>query len=375
MKLVLAGGGTGGHVFPAIALAKKWLEVDDDVIYIGGANSLEEKIANKEGISFYSIPVKPLPRKLSVDLFISIVSNINAVIKARKILKKEAPDIVVGTGGYVSGATILAARLLNIKTLIHEQNSVPGLANRISARFVDKIALSYKESADYFKSKEEKLVLTGNPVRKKLLEVNLQEARDYLGIPNNKKVLLVMGGSQGAASINQLMLAIYDDLIKINNLTIIHITGADDFNKVKTKIDSYKDINQKVIISPFINNIEYPLAAADLIISRAGAVTLAEITALGLPAILIPYPYATNNHQYKNAEVLERLGAALIYEDNSLNSKEILSKLKDLLNNDYILSKMSKTSKSIGKPEALNKIYNLTYKMAQKNSNYHKEKV
>ncbi|MFN2363682.1 MAG: undecaprenyldiphospho-muramoylpentapeptide beta-N-acetylglucosaminyltransferase [Halarsenatibacteraceae bacterium] len=366
MKLVLAVGGTGGHIFPAIALAKKWTEADDEVIYIGGINSLEEKLTKEEEINFHKIPVKPLPRKLSINLFTSVASNFNAVLKARKILKREDPDIVVGTGGYVSGATVLAARLLNIKTLIHEQNSVPGLTNKITAKFVDKIALSYKESAGYFKTRAEKLVLTGNPVRKKLLEVNSEEARDHLGISNNKKVLLVMGGSQGAASINQLMLDIYDDLIKIDNLTIIHITGDNDFNKVKTKIDSYNDINQKVIVSSFINNIEYPLAAADLIISRAGAVTLAEITALGLPSILIPYPYATNNHQYKNAKILEESGAAFIYKDDNLDRKVILTQLKDLINNDKKLLEMSNISKSIGKPDALDKIYNLTYQMAKK---------
>lgn len=366
MKLVLAGGGTGGHIFPAIALAKKWLESDDEVVYIGGANSLEEKLTNKEEISFYDIPVMPLPRKVNLDLFTSIFSNFNAVLKARKILKREAPDIVVGTGGYVSGATVLAARLLNIKTLIHEQNSVPGLTNKIAAKFVDKIALSYKESAVYFKIKNEKLVLTGNPVRKKLLEVNSQQARKHLGISVDKRVLLVMGGSQGATSINQLMLDIYDDLIKIDNLTIIHITGYDDFNKIKTKIESYEDINEKLIISPFINDIEYPLASADLIISRAGAVTLAEITALGLPSILIPYPHATNNHQYKNAKILEKSGAALIYQDDNLDSKVILGQLKNLINNNNKLSEMSKISKSIGKPTALDKIYNITYQMAKK---------
>ncbi len=138
MRLVLSGGGTGGHIFPAIALANKCLDEDGEVFYLGGEKSLEEKITGKEGISFYSLPVKPLPRKINFELFSSGFSNFKAVLKARKILKEIEPDIVVGTGGYVSGATILAARLLNIKTLIHEQNSVPGLTNKISAKFVDK---------------------------------------------------------------------------------------------------------------------------------------------------------------------------------------------------------------------------------------------
>lgn len=373
MKLVLSGGGTGGHVFPAIALAKKWIDADDEVIYIGGAKSIEEKIAKKEGINFYSIPVKPLPRKLNFDLFTSVVSNFKAVLKARKILKEEKPDLVVGTGGYVSGATILAAWLLKIKTLIHEQNSVPGLTNKISARFVDQIAISYKESADYFNTKDEKLVLTGNPVRKKILEVNSKKAKNQLEISNDKKVLLVMGGSQGATSINQLMLEIYNDLLKIDNLVIIHITGEDDFHKVKTRLES--NINNELIISPFIDNIEYPLASADLIISRAGAISIAEITSLGLPSILIPYPHAINNHQYKNARVLEKAGAALIYKDDQLNSKEILNEVKALLSNDERLIKMSKLSKSIGKPEALDKIYGLSYKMAKNDSTLDEEKI
>ncbi|MBF8437637.1 undecaprenyldiphospho-muramoylpentapeptide beta-N-acetylglucosaminyltransferase [Halanaerobiaceae bacterium Z-7014] len=358
MRLVLSGGGTGGHIFPAIALANKCLDEDGEVFYLGGEKSLEEKITGKEGISFYSLPVKPLPRKINFELFSSGFSNFKAVLKARKILKEIEPDIVVGTGGYVSGATILAARLLNIKTLIHEQNSVPGLTNKISAKFVDKIAISYEQTERYF-NKKDKVILTGNPVRKEILTTCSKDAREKFSFPKNNDVLLVMGGSQGAASINELMLEIYDDLIEVDNLNIIHITGEKDYKNIKRKVDTYDLLDGKIIISSFMDDIENALAVANLVISRAGAVSIAEITALGLPSILIPYPYATNNHQEKNARVLEESGAAIIYKDDEFNSKLIFNKIKELLSDRNKLDKMSCASSMIGKPEALDNIYGL----------------
>ena len=367
MKLVLSGGGTGGHVFPAIALAKKWMEEGGKVFYLGGEKSLEERITAKEKISFYSLPVRPLPRKINFELFSSGFSNFKAVLKARKILKEINPDIVVGTGGYVSGATILAARLLNIKTLIHEQNSVPGITNKISAKFVDKIAVSYGQSKKYFNNKN-KVFLTGNPVREEILEASSEDAKRKFDFPENNDVLLVMGGSQGAASINKLMLEIYNGLIEINNLNIIHITGEKDHENIKRKISTFDNLNEKLIISSFMDDIEDALAVANLVISRAGAVSIAEITALGLPSILIPYPYATNNHQEKNARVLEESGAAIIYKDDKLNSDTVFNKIKELLNDKNKLSEMSNASKMIGKPEALKYIYDLAHELALQDS-------
>ena len=358
MRLVLSGGGTGGHVFPAIALAKKCLDENGEVFYLGGEKSLEEKITGKEDISFYSLPVKPLPRKINFELFSSGFSNFKAVLKARKILKEIEPDIVVGTGGYVSGATILAARLLDIKTLIHEQNSIPGLTNKISAKFVDKIAVSYEQTERYF-NKKDKVILTGNPVRKEILTTCSKGAMEKFSFPENNNVLLIMGGSQGAASINELMLEIYDDLIEVDNLNIIHITGEKDYKNIKRKVDTFDLSDEKIIISSFMDDIENALAVANLVISRAGAVSIAEITALGLPSILIPYPYATNNHQEKNARVLEESGAAIIYKDDEFNSEHIFNKIKELLNDRNKLDKMSCASSMIGKPEALDNIYSL----------------
>ncbi len=365
MKLALAGGGTGGHIFPAIALAKRWLNEGGEVIYLGRENSLEKRIAVKEDIPFYDLPVKALPRKINIDLFSSGIANIQAVLKARKILKEETPDVVVGTGGYVSGASILAAWLLNISTLIHEQNSVPGLTNKISSKFVDKVALSYQQSENFFKKKD-KLFLTGNPVRKEILEVSKKDAKFKLSLSDRSDVLLVMGGSQGATSINRLMLEMYDDLIELDNLNIIHITGNNDYEEVKNKVNGYNNFNKKLIVSSFMDNIEYALAAADLVISRAGAVSIAEITALGLPSILIPYPFATNNHQFKNAKVLEEKGAAVIYEDDEIKNQIVFNKIKELINDKNKLKNMRCASEILGKPEALDDLYRLVYSLAQK---------
>lgn len=364
MKLMLAGGGTGGHIYPAVALADKWQKVAGKVIYLGGNGSQEERIAEDRGIPFYSLPVKPLPRSLNLNLISSLYYNAMAFFKAREIIKKENPAIVVGTGGYSSGAVLLAAKVSGYPTIIHEQNAIPGLTNRLLARFVNKVALTYPNSARYLSSRSDKTVMTGNPIRPEILNISRDKARKELNISKSAQVVLVMGGSQGAQFINQLMAEIYTELLKCKELVIIHITGhkkAEEPLKARESLDNPSNL----MVKPYIENIELALAVADLVVSRAGATSLAEITGRGLPAILIPYPYAANNHQVANARYLVKAGAASLLLEKDLNSKILYNEINNLIKNKAKLHAMKAASKTLGRPGAVDDLYHLALDTAR----------
>ncbi|MGM0420713.1 MAG: undecaprenyldiphospho-muramoylpentapeptide beta-N-acetylglucosaminyltransferase [Bacillota bacterium] len=364
MKLILAGGGTGGHIYPAIALADKWQKSAGEVIYIGGYGSQEERVAEDRGIPFYSLPVKPLPRRPGLILIKSLSLNTLAFFKAREIIKKEDPDIVVGTGGYSSGAVLLAAKISGYPAIIHEQNAIPGLTNKLLARFVNKVALTYPNSAQYISSSSKKTVITGNPIRPEILKMSRDKARKELNITKSARVVMVMGGSQGAQFINQLMAEIYSELIKYKEMVVIHVTG---YKKENKPLEAKEKLNNpsNLVVKPYIENIELALAAADLVVSRAGATSLAEITGRGLPAILIPYPHAANNHQIANAEYLTEAGAASLLLEKDLNSDRLYNAITTLINDQEKLEAMRTASKRLARPKAADNLYNLAVELAR----------
>lgn len=372
MKLLISGGGTGGHISPAQAIINKWQENRGEVLYLGGIGSREEKIAQESGLNFQGLPVKPLPRKLSLALFSSLVANSRAFFQARRACKDFNPDIVVGTGGYTAGAVLLAAALAGYPTIIHEQNSYPGLTNRILARFVDRVALSFSSSKEFFSpGVADKLTVTGNPVRKSILAVdNKYKSSDN---KNNSFEILVMGGSQGAVFINKLMLDIYpllyeDKNVKdlrekinlkkgldpVSGIKVRHITGKKNYQQVKEKLA--KRLKPKrlknISLVAYLTAMEEAYASADLIISRAGATTIAEITAVGLPAILIPYPHAADNHQLLNARELYHNQAAYIMEEDSLTADKLLEKIINLAADKKKLKAMAEAARDLGQPAA-----------------------
>ncbi|WP_028992143.1 undecaprenyldiphospho-muramoylpentapeptide beta-N-acetylglucosaminyltransferase [Thermoanaerobacter thermocopriae] len=359
MKYLFAGGGTGGHIYPPIAIAKEILnnEKDAQILFVGTKKGLENELVPREGFELKTITVQGFKRKLSLDTLKTIYKAVVGLKEANNILKKFKPDVVIGTGGYVCGPVLMVAALKGIPTLIHEQNAFPGLTNRVLSRFVKVVAVSFEESVEYFKNKD-KVVVTGNPIRKELLEANREEGLKNLGFSLDKPLIVSVGGSRGAEKINFTMVELLK--LKDKNLQVLIITGTNQYEKVLEKVKTENIyIDKTVKIIPYCHNMQDVYAATDIIICRAGAITLAEITAKGVASILIPSPYVANNHQEYNARVLEKSGASYVILEKDLTAEKLYKKLKYLLDNPHLLSKMRENAKKISKIEAAEKIYKL----------------
>lgn len=276
------------------------------------------------------------------------------------MLRQFKPDVIVATGSYVSAPVLLAATLTRKTFLLHEQNSWPGLTNRLFSFFASAIAVSFPDSVRKFPSWKKRAV-TGNPVRLELLENSRKKALEFFNLKSGVKTILIFGGSQGSQSINEALTQSYQLFDQFREVQIIHLTGPVHFEKVKSEIGDLKKGEGKVVYRPyaFLEEIGQAYAAADLVVCRSGATTISEITALGLPAILIPYPYATANHQEKNARSLEKVGAARVILDKDLNGQVLFDEVVKLIYNPAALERMSERSRSFGRPEAAKKIINL----------------
>ena len=262
---------------------------------------------------------------------------------------------MIGTGGYVSAPSVLAAYILKIPTIIHEQNSHPGLANKLLSRIVDVVATSYPNGEKMFSSSK-RVVYTGNPVRRKMIGVIKEKGRKSLTLDKDKMTVLIFGGSLGAKKINDVVVEGYKKYKDSEDIQVVHITGERHFDEICKKMKKVVKLEDKLRYQahPYLNNISDAYAAADLVVSRAGANTIAEITAIGIPAILVPYPHATSDHQYKNAKELERHGAARIIKDDELNAQTMFKAIDAIVFNSVVLAKMKEKSSSLGKPFAAN---------------------
>lgn len=363
MHILFAGGGTAGHINPALAIAGYIREKHPDahISYIGTPDKLESKLVPEKGYNFRTISVAGFQRKLSIE---NIGKNISAATKAltssvtaRKILKEIQPDVVVGTGGYVSGPVLREAAKMGIKTAIHEQNAFPGVTTKMLAPNVDAVMLAMPEAEKYLKLKK-KPFITGNPVRQELLKISREEARAKLGLADDVPMLLSFGGSLGAMRINEAV----SGLIKWHNgsdkFYHIHGTGKSGYSDF---IDSLKDVNlaDKIDIREYISDMDVCMAAADLIICRAGAITLSELLACNKPSILIPSPYVAENHQFHNAMTLKRIGAAEIIEEKDLNDEKLIQVVSNLIENKPRLSGMSAAARSGAIMDANERIYEI----------------
>lgn len=368
MRVIITGGGTGGHIYPGLAIARS-IEAkypESEILFVGNNGGLEAEIIPREGYKLATIHSQGLPRKVSLEVLKSIFLTGIGVWEARKVINSFQPEIVIGTGGYVSGPVMLVAALQGKKTIIHEQNAYPGLTNRLLARLVDKVALSNQAAKNYFNSTD-KLVWTGNPIRPEIIKAERKKSCQELGLDFNRKIILAFGGSRGAKSINQAMEEVYNLAQKNSKIQVLHITGKNDFARVKevaVKLGISELEKGNVIIKPYLYNMAAGLAAADLVISRAGATGLAEITAKGVPAILIPYPYAAENHQEYNARSLEKKGAAEVILDKELTGDKLVKKVKKIISSQNKLAKMAQASKELGKPEAAENILELVEELS-----------
>lgn len=370
MRVLISGGGTGGHVSPAIAIANYLCEKNKNiqVVFAGTEKGLENKVVPKEGYKLYHLKVRPFNRKKKISF-----SNIDAAVKAftsrisaKKIIKEFNPDIVIGTGGYVSWPVLSAAAKLKIPTVIHEQNAFPGVTTKTLSKVVDKVMISFEESRKYFKDKD-KLIYTGNPVKSEYFTTDAKQMKKELS--PGKTMILSVGGSGGAEKINEVMIDFMDKYVKNQNITHYHVTGSRGYKEYgKMFKDRGLNIYNNLFLKEYIFDIHKYYAAADIIICRAGALTLTELAVLKKPAILIPSPYVAENHQYKNAAVLEKQNAAMIIEEKDLTAEVVTEKVGELMKDPFKLSEMSRNISKFGSYETLDKIYNIVMNLYKKKS-------
>ena len=353
-RVILSGGGTGGHIYPAITIARELSKLDDvEFLFVGTPNGMESRIIPQEGFSFASLEAAGLKRRLTLENVKILFKTASSLFTAKKILKDFKPDVVIGTGGYVCGPILLAAALSHIPTLIQEQNVIPGVTNKILSRFVDRIALGYEAAKPRFPHPE-KCIYTGNPIRPDILSAKRGEARKALGLKEEDFMVLITGGSRGARTINTAMIGVHQHFKEAKNLCLYHVTGSLEYDKVMKALNA--DEEGRYGTSSRIIKYEYhmpqALAAADLILCRAGAISLAELAARGIPSILIPYPYAAEDHQTFNARVFVAAGAAKMIVDKYVTDKELIQDIEELKNNPAALHSMAKAAQELGKPKA-----------------------
>lgn len=368
MRVIVSGGGTGGHIYPAITIIKALEKIKPcDVLFVGTRQGLEADIVPKEGLPFRSIEVKGFERKISFSNVVNVLNAAKSVVVSRGIIKEFKPDIVIGTGGYVCGPVLLAASLMGIPTMIQEQNVIPGITNRILSRFVSKMALGYEEAINYL-TKREKCVITGNPIRPEVLSVNKLDGIRSLELDEKKRTVLISGGSRGARSINVAMLEVHKHFAGREDVQLLHVTGQNEYNVIVERLKELgieSNSAGNITIKPYLYNMPDALAACDLAIFRAGAIGLAELTSRGIPAILIPYPYAAENHQEYNARVMERHGAAKVVNDRDLKGRILIEMLENLLKHPNELQHMGQASKVMGRPDAAEKIAQMAFELAE----------
>lgn len=381
MKVLLSGGGTGGHVYPAIAIANKIRDEhpDAEIIFVGTEKGIESEIVPKYGFELKTVTVQGFKRKIDFDNVKRVFKLFKGLEQSRKIVKKFKPDIVIGTGGYVSGPVLFNASMGKIPAIIHEQNSFPGVTNKILSKTVTKVLTSFEDSHKRFpEAAEEKLVFTGNPVRKEILLSRKNIARKNLSISDEKRMVLCYGGSGGSRKINDAMRLVIKNMVN-EDIAFIFATGKSYYDEF---MESISDINlkpyQKVV--PYLEDMANALAASDLVIGSAGAISLAEITALGKPSIIIPKAYTAENHQEYNAKSIEKQGAGIAILEKNLTPESLNTAVFKLLGDRELLVDMANASKTIGKPEAIDliydeimKVYNSTQKSTSKKTK--KEKV
>lgn len=366
MRVLLSGGGTGGHINPALAIAKRILQSDPQaqIAFVGTPYGMENKLIPREGFKLYHVDVKGFIRKPTLKNIPIMYKAITSPFKAKSILKEFKPDIVIGTGGYASWPIVKAAAKAGIPTAIHEQNAVPGVTTKMLSRYVDKIMISFKESAEYI-GMPDKTVLVGNPVSPEILCADREEARKKFDL-QNKFSILSFGGSLGAREINNNILAFIEKYVAQNeNVVHTHAVGSYEWEKRKEQVAALKNVKNAEILE-YIYDMPIRMAASDLVICRAGAITLAELEILGKPAILIPSPNVTNNHQYKNALVLKKGGAAELIEEKDLNLETLTKVIDGLISDKVRLEEMRKNMLELAIRDSGERIYEIILKLTDK---------
>lgn len=356
MRIIVSGGGTGGHIYPAMALIKRLKERDmiEEVLYVGTEKGLESKIVKNAGIDFKTIEIRGFKRKLTLENVKVVEMFLSSIRKSKKIVKEFQPDIVVGTGGYVSSAVVYAAHALHVPTVIHEQNTIAGVTNKFLAHFVDKIAIAFTEAADQFTEKK-KIVFTGNPRAQEVVNIQKNDRLKEFDLAADKDTVMIFGGSRGAKPINQATIETMAKFVEAD-YQVLFVTGRVHYDSVVKLIDPKYLKSANISVLPYIDNMPEILPDIELIVGRSGATSIAEITALGIPAIFVPSPYVTHDHQTKNALSVSKVGAAKLIPEAELTSDSLFKEINDIMSDKAVQQQMSSESKKIGVPDASDRL-------------------
>lgn len=352
MRVMISGGGTGGHIYPALALIEtlKKRHPELEVLYIGTENGLEADLVPRAGVPFKSIQIAGLKRSLSLENLKTAYWFLQSVRSLRKEMKSFRPDVVIGTGGFVSGPVVYTAQRLGIPTILHEQNSIPGLTNKFLSKKADRVALSFKGSEEHFPGANVRLI--GNPRGSEVLgtKVDAASVRAEYQL-DERPIVLIYGGSRGADAINRAVIEAIPDLSN-EAINVLYVTGNVHYETVIEKAPKAENVH----IHPYVYDMPAVLACASVVVSRAGASTISELTALGLPSVLIPSPYVTADHQTKNASALVESGAAKLVKEDELNGDTLLSAIRHVLAHE---DEMAAASRRLGFPQAADALADL----------------
>lgn len=354
MRVIISGGGTGGHIYPAIAIAQKLEKEikDTEIIYVGIKGGPEEAIAKKYGYKFVDLPGMGLPRKVNKKLFKALIKNFEGFKKAKKIIKKYKPDLVIGTGGYVCAPILYQASRKNIPSIVHESNSYPGVASKFLSSKVDRVLISYEEAKKHFKNKDN-IIVTGNPVRTNFNLSYTEDDLKNLGIKKDRPVVFSFGGSNGSYFMNEAVKELSKNMD--GSFYLLHQTGNryyDDFLKESEKSPYLK-------VFPYIDNIDLFYAVSDLIIASSGAMSLAEISAVSKASILIPKSYTTENHQQFNAQTYVDKGASYMILEKDLTGDLLNEKIKEIISDNNRLKLMGEKAHDLADEDAGDKIFKI----------------
>ncbi len=367
MRIVMCGGGTGGHVNPAISIADtiKKLVPDAHITFIGTEKGIEHTLVPKAGYEISFVKVRGFKRSLSIKNIDAAVKAVTSVMQAKKLLKKAKPDLVIGTGGYVSWPTVKAAAKLGIPTLIHEQNAFPGMTTKMLSKFADKVCISFEESRRFFDEKvRNKLILTGNPV--KPTEFTREYARKRLGIADDKVYILSYGGSLGAEKVNEYCFDLMGYVKENPFLRHTHAIGKSGFAKYSAiAVEKGYDKAENIEILEYIYDMPLRLAAADIVVCRAGAITLAELACMGKASVLIPSPNVTDDHQYKNAMVLAKACAAVVFKESELTGEKLIKEVASLATDKEKRGVAEANIRRFARPDAVTEIANTALELVK----------
>jgi UDP-N-acetylglucosamine--N-acetylmuramyl-(pentapeptide) pyrophosphoryl-undecaprenol N-acetylglucosamine transferase len=354
LKVIISGGGTGGHIFPAVAIANQIMThlPDSDILFVGALGKMEMEKVPKAGFKIVGLPIAGINRSNMLANIAFPFKFIKSLILARSVISSFKPDIAIGVGGFASGPTLLMANLLGIKTLIQEQNSYAGITNKWLAKKAEKVCVAYPNMEAFFPAN--KIVFTGNPVRNDILNVKISQhdALASFGLDPSRKTILVVGGSLGALSINKAISAGLPNLLNAN-LQIIWQTGKTFIDAAKTRVQHLE--TKGIFVSDFIFEMDKAYAAADFVVSRAGALSVSELSLVEKASILVPYPYAAEDHQTQNALSLSSQNAAILIKDDELEG-QLINKIIEISNNEAALTNLSQNIRKFAKPNAAQEI-------------------